>query len=571
MKKVNSNSIFAILILLVSVFSVYGQNKHKLIEEIKVSTNDSIKVNLLINLIDELTYSDPEKALEYLNQTFELIRVSKKSLELELAKCYNREGIINTMQGKYFKAIENYQKALDIFIMLRKIDPDNQILHEGIVNIYGNIGTIYYHQKNCNEAIIYWKKSIQLLNFANYDIPRALLLNNIGVAYYDSNLNDSALFYYEKALTIFQNSDSQKNIAMCYTNIGDVYSEEGLYSKAVNFLQKSLEIKEKHEDNHGLSNCLISLSRLNYNMQNYDDSKKYADRAVEVCYHTENLKDLGDAYELLANNNKMMADFENAYYYHKKFKEINDSIFDKESNEKFIEMQSKYESEKKENELQLFRQKEKNQTLIRKVLIYGIIIIIIISFFIIRLVLIKRRNENKLYETNNKLKGKESDLMRRELEKKELITKRLNIEIDYKSKQLTTHALNMMQKNKILHALIKEIDDISKQAKPEVTSKLRKIKRIVNNNIRNEKDWDTFKLYFEQINQGFYDNLITITPSLNAHDLRHCALIKLNLNIKEVASVLNLSPNTVKSARYRIKKKLRLEPDDDLFEFIRDI
>lgn len=159
------------------------------------------------------------------------------------------------MQGKYFKAIENYQKALDIFIMLRKIDPDNQILHEGIVNIYGNIGTIYYHQKNCNEAIIYWKKSIQLLNFANYDIPRALLLNNIGVAYYDSNLNDSALFYYEKALTIFQNSDSQKNIAMCYTNIGDVYSEEGLYSKAVNFLQKSLEIKEKHEDNHGLSSA----------------------------------------------------------------------------------------------------------------------------------------------------------------------------------------------------------------------------------------------------------------------------------------------------------------------------
>lgn len=77
MKKLNPNSIINILIILVSVFSVYSQNKHKLIEEIKVSTNDSIKVNLLINLIDELTYSDPEKALEYLNQTFELIRLPR--------------------------------------------------------------------------------------------------------------------------------------------------------------------------------------------------------------------------------------------------------------------------------------------------------------------------------------------------------------------------------------------------------------------------------------------------------------------------------------------------------------
>jgi len=78
-------------------------------------------------------------------------------------------------------------------------------------------------------------------------------------------------------------------------------------------------------------------------------------------------------------------------------------------------------------------------------------------------------------------------------------------------------------------------------------------------------------MYFEQVNKNFFQNLATRYPELNTNDLRHCALIKLNLKVKEAASLLNVSPHTVKSARYRLKKKLHMEPDDSLGDFIRRI
>lgn len=571
MKSTILKSFFVLTVILIVSSSVFCNEEDLLIEKINTTNSDSLKINLLIDLVDRLTYSNPERAINFLTDALSIIETSSTSYKLELAKCYNRLGIISSMQGRFVEAIDYYQKALDIFELLQINKPENQDFFEGMVNIYGNIGTIYYHQQNYKRAVEYWKKSLLMLDSPEFDFSRAQLLNNIGVASFESGQNDTAVYYYKKALETFQITDSEQDVAMCYTNLGEVYNKEGLYTKAIVYLQNSLEIKEKLEDNHGLSNCLVSLSRLNYNMDNSIKSIEYAIRAIDICNQTENLNDLLDAYELLAGNYENMQDFKLAYIYHKKFKEINDSIFNKESNEKFIEVQSKYESEKKENELQLFRQKEKNQILIRKTLIYGILVLLIISVFVIWTIIVKRKNEKQLYEANAKLKEKEAMLMRQELDKKELIARELSIEIDYKSKQLTTHALNMMQKNKMLHSLVKDVDDISKQAKPEVKVELRKLKSIVKKNIRNEKEWDTFRLYFEQVNKGFYDSLIAINASLNAHDLRHCALVKLNLNIKEAASVLNLSPNTVKSARYRIKKKLNLKPEDDLYEFIRDI
>ena len=129
----------------------------------------------------------------------------------------------------------------------------------------------------------------------------------------------------------------------------------------------------------------------------------------------------------------------------------------------------------------------------------------------------------------------------------------------------------MMQKNEMLENILFEIDELQKKAKPEVKTELENIKRIINKSVNNEKEWDSFKLYFEEVNKGFFEKLLSLNPKLNINELRHCALIKLNLNVKETASTLYVSPNTVKSARYRLKKKLGLKPDEDLSAFLRNL
>ena len=83
-----------------------------------------------------------------------------------------------------------------------------------------------------------------------------------------------------------------------------------------------------------------------------------------------------------------------------------------------------------------------------------------------------------------------------------------------------------------------------------------------------EKDWEMFKMYFEEVNKNFYTNLRKISNELTPGDLKLAALVKLNLNIKEAAAVLNISPESLRKARYRLRKKLHLKYGDNLSEFL---
>jgi DNA-binding CsgD family transcriptional regulator len=83
-----------------------------------------------------------------------------------------------------------------------------------------------------------------------------------------------------------------------------------------------------------------------------------------------------------------------------------------------------------------------------------------------------------------------------------------------------------------------------------------------------DNSWNDFDLYFESINKNFYTRLKQSYPDISTNDLKICALIKLNLSIKEMASILNISPDSVKTARYRLRKKLQLSTEDNLTSFI---
>jgi DNA-binding CsgD family transcriptional regulator len=129
----------------------------------------------------------------------------------------------------------------------------------------------------------------------------------------------------------------------------------------------------------------------------------------------------------------------------------------------------------------------------------------------------------------------------------------------------------MMKKNQFLQELESDISEISKHSSDEVKSKLRRLNALIKRNNKSEKDWELFKNYFEEVNRGFYERISVKYPKLSSNDYKLCALIKLNMNIKESASVLNISPESVKTARYRLRKKLEMKAEDDLHKYIQNI
>jgi DNA-binding CsgD family transcriptional regulator len=126
----------------------------------------------------------------------------------------------------------------------------------------------------------------------------------------------------------------------------------------------------------------------------------------------------------------------------------------------------------------------------------------------------------------------------------------------------------MMQKNQILTGIREKLNALSKKVRDDLIMDFKSVIRDINHIQKTEKDWELFKKYFESVNKDFNNKLRKINPGLSTNDYRLAALISLNLNIKETAAVLNITPNSVKLARHRLRKRLDLDTSDDLYAFL---
>jgi len=247
-----------------------------------------------------------------------------------------------------------------------------------------------------------------------------------------------------------------------------------------------------------------------------------------------------------------------------KFIVLNDSIMDLEKQKNIQTLKTEFETEQKQKEIAHLKElnkseNEKSQAVQsrQRTIIFSTILALVLVLISFYLFISKRKKEKKLIAiqlTNEKLKNKE-----------------FQKDIEYKTKQLATHAINMLQKNVVLTDVKEQITNISKKADSKYNKELKSVIRDININQKNDKDWDLFRKYFEDVNQDFYEKLKRINPDLTTHDYRLAALVSLNLNIKEAASLLNISPNSVKIARHRLRKRLNVKSGEDLYSFITNL
>jgi len=97
---------------------------------------------------------------------------------------------------------------------------------------------------------------------------------------------------------------------------------------------------------------------------------------------------------------------------------------------------------------------------------------------------------------------------------------------------------------------------------------LKQLIQGIESTINLDQDWGNFKMHFEEVHQGFFKQLLEQYPDLNTNELRFCAYLRLNLDAKEIARILNITVNAIEKRRYRLRKKLNLNPEDSIFEFL---
>lgn len=152
------------------------------------------------------------------------------------------------------------------------------------------------------------------------------------------------------------------------------------------------------------------------------------------------------------------------------------------------------------------------------------------------------------------------------LRREELATQNKAL-IESKKQQLQLYSKNMLEKSNLINKLSEEIESLKQKSSDE--EQVKNFSRVLNSTILTDEDWERFKKTFQEVYPNFFATLRFKFPEITASELRLSALIKMNLSLKEAASTLGISAESVKKSRYRLKKKIALREDESLEEFIR--
>ena len=151
-----------------------------------------------------------------------------------------------------------------------------------------------------------------------------------------------------------------------------------------------------------------------------------------------------------------------------------------------------------------------------------------------------------------------------EREKQEAIYKK---EIEFKKKELASQTLHLVQKSSFIQELKENLEKIKKS--PELFKvEFRRLVMLLKKESAEDKDWEVFKSYFSEVHNDFDHKIKTLAADITEKEIRLASFLRMKLSTKEIASMLNVLPDSVTKSKYRLKKKLSLTKDDDLTQFL---
>lgn len=358
-----------------------------------------------------------DKGLEYLSIS---LKISQSVNDYKnTTTCFQDIGIIYMHLGKYTLALENLQQALKI---AEQFDFKNEMSF-----CYNNIGVVHYYLGNLTQAIEYYKKSLEI----NIELKNNKLIgdtyNNIGAIYRQQGMFKEALEQYEQSLLMSQQRKDEIGQAETYSNIGIVHYYQGDYQKTIDFFELSYSLYEKIGDKYKISLVLTNMSELNIKINNYSKAIDLANKGLNIAREIGAIDNVQAAYENLSFAYEAIGKTQDAFMYYKKSIEAKDSLFNKEKLKQLTEMESKYQNEKKQKEIELLeKDKElqatevKSQKLQKFAFIGGFVFMLVIAFFIFRSYRNKKKANIVLNEKNIEIEQQKEEILAQSEELQEI-------------------------------------------------------------------------------------------------------------------------------------------------------
>lgn len=459
-----------------------------------------------------------ERMGDYPTSLFYKIRTVEMADSLQ-APILKRARYMDLLARLHYRS-ENYQKALEIWNKILEIYKKNPPpVKRDLIQTYNNIGLVKRATQKFEEAEKYFQKSIQEAAIQKDSTWIAIAKGNIGISYIKQKKYEKAISYLEEDIRHCIKSLELGNASTSLGYLGDIYFSLNQTDKAKIYYDSSLNLIR--------------------------DRRYWTIRSqpqMEMEIKEKAYKGLAEIYENKKNNAE-------AYEYLKLYLQVRDSLLQirTKNNVAFLQAQHEFDKIQKQKENQI--KEQRLWIALQTMSIIGFVIFAIVVYRFYRLQNIKKKLELENIRLSQKAEKERNA--------------RLQEELALADRNLTIKALQLHEKNEALIGIRHELEKEDKLDK--------KVDKIIDNTVKLEEDWEDFKKQFEEVHPQFFKHLQSHYSKLSQNDLKHCAYIRLGMDNKQIAHFMNVGVDSLKVSRTRLRKKLELPIETDLFKFLSDV
>lgn len=516
-------------------------------------------------------------------------------------------GVDAMMEGNYSESLELLTKA--------RVQAEKEEDYKNLFVALNNIGLNYAKMLDNNEALEYYLESytiaIKELD-ASYEMTS---LNNIAVLYSQEKNIDKAIEYFEKAYDLARLPKDKLKKGIYAINLAQAYFDKRKYTMATNFIEEAIKLLESDLDYqlealalkaillNGTGQSLLAKNLINELLPKLKENR-YAETRVVLLLTLADIEsnngDINRALNLtnsalsqqpinietrynifshIAKYNKENRNYSEALIAMDSMNQLKQAIHDLRSGRQYQANRVKFEILNYETELADVQQRISFQRNIILVIGVSSVIIILLLIWSLRLSRIRSKQRKDLLDRQEKILNLELEnekannlLLEKQLKENEtkllLEQEQFKHEIESKNRKLSAKALYLTDRNRLIENIIDDLEQSEKiQPNQEITLHVRRLKGL----LKSDEEWENFIQYFDEVNHGLLNRLKDKHENLNANDIRFISYLYMNLSMKEIASIMNITPEASRKRKERISKKIHLKENDDLYSYISQI
>ncbi len=466
-----------------------------------------------------------------------------------------RLGNINLAQNNHIEALKLYQECLDI-----SSENDYSSL---MPHLYNNMGLLYKQIEDYDDAQTNFQKAYDLFIEQNDEANSVYPLYNKALVQSVIGQDEEAINGYLNLTSYHLKTENWVSLASVYNSISEIYLKNEDYNRAKEYLNMSLNAMTDKSDsfNSGPSSfykasIYSNAAELFVIEHEYEKAKTFAHRAVNIALNNSYKLDLLKASKILGDIYDKEKRLDSSLFYHKMYINYNEQYQDEYDIKQLtkLKMQNEFDEILRQNQIErIYKEAEYKN---RELKYLAMTVFAVLAATILVLLFINQKNKNA------KLKLKEENLL---LEKR-----KLNQDLEYKKKELVSNLMYLMEKNEFITSISKKLIELKPDAKKDNKDLIQQIINEIRQNSSN-KMWEEFEVRFKEVHTRFYSKLHQSHPDLTPNEVKICAFLRLNMSTKEISAITHQSIKSINMARFRLRKKLEIDRDENLINYLNSL